>query len=64
MEENIILCESCGYKGSVDTYHPTASVYSDVRCPKCGSTNNEHNESYQDNLLKAMSTLKIDKGNR
>ena len=61
MEENIVLCKSCGYRDSVDAYYPTVSIYSDVRCPKCGSTDNEHNEHYQDNLLKAMDNLKIDK---
>jgi len=40
----VIKCDSCNYEGNIDTYEATASLYSDIRCPKCGSTNNKHNQ--------------------
>lgn len=40
-----VICESCGYRGTVETYMPCLG-YNDIRCPKCGSTNNEHNAEY------------------
>lgn len=40
------LCKACGYNAPLKTYMPTASVYSDVCCPNCGSTNNAHNAEY------------------
>lgn len=48
-----ILCESCGYSGVIDTYLPSMSPTADCRCPKCGSTNNQHNADYNDRLHKA-----------
>jgi predicted Zn-ribbon and HTH transcriptional regulator len=48
----IVKCESCGYEGTISTFDPSISVYSDIRCPKCNSTNNKHNKEYLDNLQK------------
>lgn len=48
-----ILCESCGYSGAIGTYLPSMSPTADCRCPKCGSTNNEHNADYADHLRRA-----------
>lgn len=48
-----ILCESCGYSGSIDTYLPSMSTIADCQCPKCGSTNNRHNDEYKVQLRKA-----------
>ena len=45
-ETNVVVCGSCGYAGMIDTYHPSFGMYSDCRCPKCGSTDNEHNAKY------------------
>jgi len=41
-----LQCAGCGYRGDISTFEPTASVFTDVRCPYCGSTNNEHNAEY------------------
>lgn len=51
-----IVCNSCGFKDTIDKYHLSMSVYSDIRCPECGSTNNEHNTEYQTRLFKAMNS--------
>lgn len=51
--ENIV-CNGCGYTGTIETYEPCMSVYNDCRCPKCGSTDNEHNAEYKRDLFKAM----------
>lgn len=40
-----ILCERCSYIGELKTYKPCYG-YNDIRCPKCGSTKNEHNRKY------------------
>jgi hypothetical protein len=50
----LVNCLSCGYAGTIDTYNPTFSLYSDIRCPKCASTNNQHNSDYFDRLSAAM----------
>ena len=50
----IVKCRSCNYEGEVNMYSPCASPYQDIRCPKCGSTNNEHNSEYQKRLFKRM----------
>lgn len=52
-----VVCRSCGYSGAIDTYLPSASMYSDCRCPKCGSTNNDHNSGYATELCKALREL-------
>jgi len=49
-----VICRSCGYSGPIHTYHPTESAYSDIRCPKCSSTNNEHNREYLRRLSEAI----------
>lgn len=49
-----VICESCNYVGPLDSYRPNLSGMSDIRCPKCNSTNNEHNNQYLDNIYKAM----------
>ena len=54
MTTNEVRCESCRYIGAIDTFPPTASIYSDIRCPKCSSTNNKHNDEYLRRLQKAI----------
>lgn len=49
-----IYCYSCDFWGEIDEYNPCVSIYNDIRCPKCGSTDNKHNAEYQDRLSKAM----------
>ena len=49
-----VLCESCDYYGDIDTYTPSYSVYSDIRCPQCSSTNNKHNQVYLERLQAAF----------
>jgi len=51
----VIICLSCGYEGEPESFDVSLSVYSDIRCPKCKSTNNKHNSDYKDSLLKNMS---------
>ena len=57
-QNNEVKCKRCGYSGDISSYHPTISVYSDIRCPECGSTNNEHNSEYLRRLSEAMRTSK------
>lgn len=47
------LCKGCGYNAPLKTYMLTSSVYSDVCCPNCGSTNNAHNVEYRERLQKS-----------
>lgn len=49
-----VTCRSCGYVGEIGSYAPCFSIYNDIRCPKCGSTSNQHNSDYQDRLSEAM----------
>lgn len=49
-----VLCRACGYSGAIDTYEPSLAVYSDCRCPKCGSTNNQHNSAYMEQIQQAF----------
>lgn len=49
-----ILCESCKFFGEISEYNPSMSLYSDIRCSKCGSTNNQHNSDYHKRLDEAM----------
>lgn len=53
-QNNIIHCDTCGYEGEISTYTPSMSIYSDIRCPECESTNNKHNSEYMDKLNEAM----------
>ena len=50
----VVICKSCGYEGQIITFPVAMSVYKDISCPRCGSTNNVHNNEYQKNLLAAM----------
>jgi len=49
-----IVCKACGYTGNIETYAPSMGIYSDIRCPKCGSTSNDHNSNYLKELNDAM----------
>jgi len=53
-DDSQVTCISCGYTGSKDTYIVSLSLYSDIRCPKCGSTDNEHNDDYRERLNTTM----------
>jgi hypothetical protein len=60
--DNEILCNACGYSGTIDTYDPClTSMWNDCRCPKCGSTSNKHNEDYQKDVRKAIDESKIER---
>ena len=53
-----VTCLSCGYSADISTYHPCfSSVYNDCRCPKCGSTANQHNRDYAESIFAAMNQL-------
>lgn len=41
MEDFYVKClrAGCGYIGLASTFEPTMSVYHDMRCPKCKTTN-------------------------
>lgn len=47
--------DSCGYSGDTNTYEPSFSMLADVRCPQCGSTNNQHNADHASQIRKAWS---------
>lgn len=49
----VVVCRACGYQGRIDTYLPCLTVNNDCKCPKCGSTNNQHNTEYQKTLFSA-----------
>jgi len=53
----MVTCLRCGYEGEEETFDVCFSVYNDLRCPKCRSTNNKHNAEYQDALLSSMKSL-------
>lgn len=53
----MIKCLSCGYEGEIGTYWPTVSIYSDIRCPQCGSTSNAHNREYSKQLHAKMAEI-------
>lgn len=45
-------CRECGYHGSPDSFPAALSVYHDVRCPKCGTTNIDGDfGDYKDNSI-------------
>lgn len=48
-----VICETCGYAGSIETYLPSFSMMADCKCPKCGSTNNQHNAGHAAQIRKA-----------
>lgn len=50
----ICECLACGHKSDIENWPASMSVYSDIRCPECGSTNNKHNSVYTDRLLDRM----------
>lgn len=52
-----IECRACNHVGPIDEFPPCESIYQDIRCPKCGSTNNEHNSKYQKELFASMREL-------
>jgi hypothetical protein len=54
-ETKPVICRSCNYSGSINTWHASMGMYSDCCCPKCGSTDNEHNDNYARELSAAMS---------
>lgn len=54
LSKDEVTCRSCGFVACVSEYVPSFSVYNEIRCPKCGSTNNEHNTKYQLRLSEAM----------
>lgn len=53
-EPDLIVCKSCGYLGVIESFEMSFSVYNDVKCPKCGSTNCDHNSNYQKELFAAI----------
>lgn len=36
-------CEQCGFIASPDKFEASLSVYHDLKCPKCGTTNIDWN---------------------
>jgi len=55
----IVWCDQCQYNGPISTYKPTFSAYTDIRCPECGSTNNEHNGEYLNRLMKKRQKVTV-----
>lgn len=53
IEAHNVTCNSCGFSGPIDLYEPCFSSMQDCRCPKCGSTNNAHNDECMSQLTKA-----------
>ncbi len=49
-----VICRACSYIGDIDSYRPSGSVYNDIVCPVCGSTNNDHNSVYIERLTAKM----------
>jgi hypothetical protein len=55
--EHVEECRSCGYRGTIDNWRAAMSVYHDICCPECGSTNCEHNSKYTSELMANMRKL-------
>lgn len=53
-----IVCKTCGYMGSLDSYVPAYTLYSHCRCPKCYSTNNAYNDQYRMNMIVTIDDLR------
>jgi len=49
--EKIVRCDRCGYTNSLRCFKAAMSVYNDIACPECGSTNNEHNAWVQSQMF-------------
>ena len=54
MSNDNIICDFCGFAGNVAEFDPSMSAYSDIRCPKCRSANNQHNQDYMERITKKM----------
>jgi len=39
MEQDQVRCNHCGFTGTPESFPPALSVYHDMKCPKCGTTN-------------------------
>jgi hypothetical protein len=52
--DKVVHCRACSYFGALESFDPCYTVYNDIRCPECGSTNNEHNSQYQQQIRDAM----------
>lgn len=53
----VIPCERCSYIGPCREFTPAMSVYNDTRCPKCGTTRNEHNRIYLTRMKLESNTI-------
>lgn len=49
--ESDVRCESCGFSGPIADWPPARSSYSDIQCPRCDSTNNDHNAEFKRNMF-------------
>ncbi len=49
-----IYCNGCGYIAPLYGWEPVTDPYNDIRCPNCGSTDNQHNDEYRDSLYTAV----------
>lgn len=58
LEPDPVICISCGYSGAIETFDAAMSIYNDIRCPKCGSTNCDRNSKYQKELFEGMEAIK------
>jgi len=54
MSEKIHGCRRCYYEGTVETFDPSFGLYSDIKCPKCGSTNIEMNDDFSKQITDEM----------
>lgn len=51
-EEPTVICRGCGFSGHPDNFDACLSVYHDLKCPECGTTDIKYSYgSYINNTL-------------
>lgn len=56
---SVVNCHRCQRSFELKDAKPSFSVYSDIRCPFCGSTDNAHNSEYARVLFQNMRVADI-----
>ncbi len=54
MDNNIHVCNRCHFRGTMGNFDPSMGLYSDIKCPDCGSTDIDINFEYSKRMSEAM----------
>lgn len=49
-----VKCKDCGFRDKYHNFKSCKSIWQDILCPKCGSTNNDSNDNYQNIVFGAV----------